>query len=33
VKAEEAKAEIKDGILKLTIPKATAEKEVKVTIE
>lgn len=33
VKAEEAKAEIKDGILKLTIPKATAEKEVKVSIE
>ena len=33
IKAEEAKAEIKDGILKLTIPKATAEKEVKVNIE
>ena len=33
VKAEEAKAEIKDGILKLTIPKATAEKEIKIEVQ
>ncbi len=32
VKPEEAKAEIQDGILKLTIPKATVEKEHEVKI-
>ncbi|MGB9767230.1 MAG: Hsp20/alpha crystallin family protein [Sulfurihydrogenibium sp.] len=33
VKIEEAKAEYQDGVLKLTIPKATAEKEVKIEIK
>jgi len=33
VKAEEAKAEIQDGVLKVSIPKATAEKEVKVELK
>jgi HSP20 family protein len=33
VKAEEAKAKIEDGILKLEIPKAQAEKEVKVELQ
>ncbi len=33
VKAEEAKAEFKDGILKLTIPKATQEHEVKIEVK
>ncbi len=32
VKPEEAKAEIQDGILKLTIPKATVEKEHEIKI-
>ncbi len=33
VKAEEAKASFENGILKLEIPKATAEKEVKVEVQ
>ena len=33
VKVEEAKAEYQDGILKLTIPKAVEEKEVKIEIK
>jgi HSP20 family protein len=33
VKLEEAKAEYQDGVLKLTIPKATTEKEVKIEIK
>ena len=33
VKPEEAKAEFKDGVLKLIIPKATQEHEVKVEIK
>ncbi len=33
VKAEEAKAEFKDGILRLTIPKATQEHEVKIEVK
>ncbi len=33
VKAEEAKAEFKDGILKLTIPKTTQEHEVKIEVK
>ncbi len=33
VKAEEAKAKIEDGILKLEIPKVQAEKEVKVELQ
>ncbi len=33
VKVEEAKAEYQDGVLKLTIPKAVQEKEVKIEIK
>ncbi|EDP73008.1 Hsp20/alpha crystallin family protein, partial [Hydrogenivirga sp. 128-5-R1-1] len=33
VKAEEAKAKIEDGILKLEIPKVQAEKEIKVELQ
>jgi HSP20 family protein len=33
VKAEEAQAEIQDGVLKIVIPKATAEKEIKVELK
>jgi HSP20 family protein len=33
VKAEEAKASFENGILKLEIPKATAEKEVKIEVQ
>ncbi|RMA93020.1 Hsp20/alpha crystallin family protein [Hydrogenothermus marinus] len=33
VKAEEAKAEVKDGILKVIIPKETSEKEIKVELK
>ncbi|WP_297888354.1 Hsp20/alpha crystallin family protein [Sulfurihydrogenibium sp.] len=33
VKIEEAKAEYQDGILKLVIPKATTEKEVKIEVK
>ncbi|WP_456401144.1 Hsp20/alpha crystallin family protein [Persephonella sp.] len=33
VKPEEAKATIEDGILKLEIPKATSEKEVKIEVK
>jgi heat shock protein Hsp20 len=33
VKIEEAKAEYKDGVLKLTIPKSVQEKEVKIEIK
>jgi len=33
VKIEEAKAEYQDGVLKLTIPKTTTEKEVKIEIK
>ncbi|RMD46834.1 MAG: Hsp20/alpha crystallin family protein [Aquificota bacterium] len=33
VKAEEAKATFEDGILKLEIPKATTEKEVKIEVK
>ena len=32
VKVEEAKAEYQDGVLKLTIPKATSEKEIKIEV-
>ena len=33
VKVEEAKAEYQDGVLKLTIPKATSEKEIKIEVK
>jgi len=33
IKAEDAKATIEDGILKLEIPKATTEKEVKIEVK
>ncbi len=33
VKTDEAKAEMKDGILRLILPKATSEKEIKINIE
>ncbi len=33
VKVEEAQAEIQDGVLKIVLPKATAEKEVKIELK
>ncbi|WP_028950735.1 Hsp20/alpha crystallin family protein [Sulfurihydrogenibium subterraneum] len=33
VKVEDAKAEYQDGVVKLTLPKATSEKEVKIEVK